>query len=119
MLKQRLEAANDVARKLVEAERAIENAIAATGVLAGALAQGQAKVGLSAVAADPAYSNLAVSFAGLFQAHANMVALHKELEMIKDAIGLRNFRIEGTGDAAKILRPTGGNDRADPTAQVA
>lgn len=60
MLKQRLEAANDVARKLVEAERAIENAIAATGVLAGALAPGQARAGLSAVAADPAYSRLAV-----------------------------------------------------------
>ena len=48
-----------------------------------------------------------------------MVALHKELGMIKDAVGLRNFRIEGTGDAAKILRPTGGNDRVVPTAKVA
>ncbi|WP_054588927.1 hypothetical protein [Sphingopyxis macrogoltabida] len=119
MLKQRLEAANVVARMMVEAERAIENAIAATGVLAGALAQGQARAGLSAVAADPAYSRLAVSFAALFEAHANMAALHKELEMVKDAIGLRNFPIEGTGDAAKILRPTGGNDRVVPTAQVA
>ena len=94
-------------------------AIAATGVLAGALAQGQARAGLSAVAADPAYSHLAVSFAALFEAHAKMVALHKELEMIKDAIGLRNFPIEGGGDASKILRPTGGKDRAGPTAQVA
>lgn len=39
--------------------------------------------------------------------------------MIKDAIGLRNIRIEGGGDASKILRPTGGNDRVVPTAQVA
>jgi hypothetical protein len=110
MLNQRLKAANTVAGKLFAAEAAIDQAIIAIGALANALPQAQAEVKLSAVVGDAAYARLGAAVAAMFESRTNIVGLHNELESIKGAIGLANFQIIGTGDAAKIVRPQARND---------
>src|SRR3546814_19954598 len=55
--------------------------------------------------------------AALFEGRSHAVALHHALDEVKTGIGLRNFRVVGTGDAGKILRPEGRNDDAAIAAQ--
>lgn len=120
MLKDRLEIANNLAGMLFEAEAAAEDLIIKIGALANALPQAKSDVKLSAVVGGEAYGHVSGALVTAVETHGRMVALHHELDSIKNAIGLRNFQVVGTGDAAKILRPTGRNDEGtDIAAQAA
>lgn len=112
MLTERRKAANEVAAKLFEAEAAIDHAIIAIGALASAMPQAQAAAKLSTVVGSDAFTHLGATVAALFEGRSHAVALHHALDEVKTGIGLRNFRVVGTGDAGKILRPEGRNDDA-------
>lgn len=117
MLTERRKAANEVAAKLFEAEAAIDRAIVAIGALASAMPQAQAAAKLSTVVGSDAYAHLGATVAALFEGRSHAVALHHALDEVKTGIGLRNFRVVGTGDAGKILRPEGRNDDAATAAR--
>jgi len=119
MLKERMEIANNVATALFDAEAAIDAAIVAVGALANLLPQAQGAAKLSPVVGDAAFGHLGISVKGLFESRSGIVALHHELDTVKTAMGLRNFRIVGTGDAAKILRPEGLNDANSAVSVIA
>src|SRR3546814_12826632 len=74
--------------------------------------QAQAAAKLSTVVGSDAYAHLGATVAALFEGRSHAVALHHALDEVKTGIGLRNFRVVGTGDAGKILRPEGRNDDA-------
>src|SRR3546814_10319476 len=74
--------------------------------------QAQAAAKLSTVVGSDAYAHLGAMVAALFEGRSHAVALHHALDEVKTGIGLRNFRVVGTGDAGKILRPEGRNDDA-------
>ena len=112
MLTERRNAANEVAAKLFEAEAAIDQAIVTIGALASAMPQAQAAAKLSTGGGSDAYAHLGATVAALFEGRSHAVALHQALDEVKTGIGLRNFRVVGTGDAGKILRPEGRNDDA-------
>lgn len=110
MLKQRLAAANKVAADLAEAEAALDHAIAKIGALVVSLPGAQAAAKLSPVVGNTAYGHLQGSLAKIYAGRTSLVALHHELDEIRNRVGLRNFRIVATGDAVKILEPKGRND---------
>jgi hypothetical protein len=112
MLKKRLAAANGVATKLSDAERAIDAAIAKVGALMTHLPEAQSAANVSPVVGDNAYDDLQAAISSLFATRSRMVAFHHKVDDIRNQMGLRRFRIVGTGDAAKILEPQGLNDDA-------
>lgn len=113
MLKQRREAATDVATKLHRAETAVDNAIVALGELFTGLPQAQAAANISPVSSDTAITLAGAAIGTLCQSRSTVVQLHNELARVRDGIGLRNLRIVGTGDAAKILKPEGSGKNDD------
>ena len=119
MLKERMEIANNVATALFDAEAAVDAAIVAIGALANMLPQAQGAAKLSPVVGDAAFGHLGATVKSLFEGRTSIVALHHELDTVKTAMGLRNFRIVGTGDAAKILCPEGLNDAATKATSIA
>ncbi len=112
MLKERLALAHKVAKEVHEAEAAIDNAIAAVGVLMTSLPKAQAAAKLSSVAGDAAFGHLHAAAAGMLGGRTSMVALHNELAVMKDKMGLRNV-IVGMGDAGKLLPEFGSVAEAD------
>jgi Zn-dependent alcohol dehydrogenase len=102
MLKERLALANKIASDLHEAEAAIDAAIKKMGTLMVTLPEAQQSAKLSPVASDAAFSHLSAAIHGLMAGRSNMVALHNELNSIKDKVGLRNV-IVGTGDLGKLV----------------
>ena len=102
MLKERLAIANKLASDLHEAEAAIDAAIKKMGALMASLPEAQQSAKLSPVAGDAAYSHLGAAINGMLAGRTNMVALHHELNTIKDKVGLRNV-IVGTGDLGKLV----------------
>ncbi|APZ97677.1 hypothetical protein BWQ93_03620 [Sphingopyxis sp. QXT-31] len=117
MLKERIAAANEVADKLHQYEKAIDEAIARAGELVSILPQAQASAKLSSVMGDTSFNLLHASVTGLFEGRARVVALHHELTSVKDRMGLRN-RIVGVGDLGKTLPPAGTLVEADPILAV-
>lgn len=112
MLKERLAAANGVAARLAEVERAIDHAIATAGGLLNHLPAAQNAAKVSPVVGNDAYGHLQATVGALFEARSGMVAFHHEMDNVKNRMGLRQFRVVGTGDAAKILEPSALNDEA-------
>lgn len=117
MLKERIAAANEVADKLHQYEKAIDEAIARAGELVSILPQAQASARLSAVTGDTSFNLLHASVSGLFAGRAQVVALHHELNNVKDRMGLKN-RVVGAGDLGKLLPPSGNIAQADPILAV-
>lgn len=110
MLRERLAAANSVAMKLSDAEQSIDDAIAKVGALMTHLPAAQSAAKVSPVVGDGAYADLQATIDTLFATRANMVAFHHKIDDVRNQMGLRRFRVVGTGDAAKILEPQGLND---------
>jgi hypothetical protein len=110
MLKERLAAANKIATDLAEVEAAVDLVISKMGNLVTSLPAGQAAVNLSPVAGDAAYGHIEGAFGSILAGRSKLVAFHHEMERIKNNVGLKNFRVTGTGDAVKILEPQGRND---------
>ncbi|OHC98986.1 MAG: hypothetical protein A2885_18335 [Sphingopyxis sp. RIFCSPHIGHO2_01_FULL_65_24] len=119
MLKNRREAATEVATKLHRAETAVDEAIVALGELFTGLPQAQATANLSPVSGDAAMTLASAAIGAMCASRANVVQLHHELARVRDGIGLKNFRVVGTGDAAKILKPEGSSENDDAPAAKA
>jgi hypothetical protein len=113
MLKNRREAATDVATKLHRAETAVDDAIVALGELFTGLPQAQVAANLSPVSGDAAMTFASAAIGAMCASRANVVQLHHELARVRDGIGLKNFRIVGTGDAGKVLEPGGRSENDD------
>jgi hypothetical protein len=117
MLKERLAIAKKLATEVHEAETAIDQAIAKVGVLMTSLPQAQAQARLSSVASDAVFGHMSAAVAGLLGGRTNMVAVHKELSVMKDKVGLRNV-IVGMGDAAKLVPQSASIADADAPAAI-
>lgn len=115
MLKDRRNAANAVARQLFDAEAAIDDALVKVSTLVTVLTTARATAKLSSVVGNEAFAHVGAAVTALVEGRSSVVALHHQLDEVKNGIGLRNFPVVGTGDAGKILpQPTGEND-AVPT----
>jgi hypothetical protein len=91
----RIEAATEIAEKLLAAETAIDAAIAATTDLNACLPANQAKLSLSATFGQDAIESAAGAFASLIAARKKTVEAHHHLNAMKDEIGLREFAFGG------------------------
>ncbi|WP_077147685.1 hypothetical protein [Sphingopyxis sp. KK2] len=116
MLKNRRNAATDVATKLHRAETAVDDAIVALGELFTGLPQAQVAAKLSPVSGDAAMTLASAAIGAMCESRANVVQLHHELARVRDGIGLKNFRIVGTGDGVKIKEPQGSSENDDAPA---
>ena len=119
MLNERLAVANEVASKLTEAELAIDLAIAKVGALLNHIPEAQKAAKLSPVVGNEAFGHLQSVVGSLFTGRSSMVAFHHELDHVKNQMGLRNFRVVGTGDAAKILQPNRARNDESEVAKAA
>jgi hypothetical protein len=97
MLKQRREAAMQVAATLFAAEEAIDAALARTAELNSKMATARQDAGLSALVAQDAFEVSAAAFAALARARCDIVETHKRLSEAKVQIGLRELAIGDMG----------------------
>lgn len=113
MLKERLALAQKVAAELHEAEAAIDAAILKMSKLMATMPEAQTSAKLSPVATDAAFVHMSAALGGIMSSRTNMVALHNELNTIKDKMGLRNV-VVGTGDLGKLVPGRGMLVESDP-----
>jgi hypothetical protein len=102
MLKQRREAAMQVAETLFAAEEAIDVALARTAELNSRMSTARTEAGLSALVAQDAFEVSAAAFAALARARADIVETHKRLSEAKIQIGLRTVAI-GDGGPKPVM----------------
>ena len=88
MLKQRRQAADQVADCLFSAEAAIDAALNKTAALAAAMPAVRSDAGLSALFGQDAVERISETIAALAQARRGIVETHKELAVVKGQIGL-------------------------------
>lgn len=105
MLKQRREAAEQVAQKLYAAEAAIDAAMTATAALAGIMPAVREGAGLSALYGQQALERAAEAVSALTVARGKVVETHKELSITKDQLGLRHVAIDGSIDKPPMTEP--------------
>ena len=89
MLKQRRIAAENLARRLIATERAVDEAISKMADLAGYMPIARSNAHLSAVVGQDAISHAAKSLSALVGARGQLVATHNHLAEARDQIGLR------------------------------
>jgi len=95
MLKERREAALQVAESLFAAERAIDVALASAAQLTAIMPTARTQANLSAVVGQGAIESAAEAFAALVRARQQIVATHQQLDETKVQIGLRTVAIGG------------------------
>lgn len=93
MLKQRREAAMQVAETLFAAEEAIDAALARTAELNSKMVTARTDAGFSALVGQDAFEVSAAAFAALARARADIVETHRRLSEAKIQIGLRTVAI--------------------------
>jgi len=101
MLKQRREAAENLASRLLAAEQAIDDAICKVADLAGYMPLARAQAKLSAVVGQNAIDQAAATLSALVEARGNLVSSHNHLAETRDQIGLQAMAM-GSGD----MKPT-------------
>lgn len=113
MLKERLAAAHEVASRLERLEIAIDEAIRASADMTAALHSAQSRAKLSPTVGDTAFQNVGQAMTGMLAARTASVALHQELAVIRNRMGLRH-RVSAIGDLEKLVPksslPNAGND---------
>ena len=103
MLKQRRNAADQVAECLFSAEAAIDAALAKTAVLAAALPAARAEAELSAVLGQEVVERLSETISAIAQARRGIVETHKELAAVSSQIGLGAVAFGGGGHKPPAL----------------
>jgi hypothetical protein len=93
MLKQRREAAMQVAATLFAAEEAIDAALARTAELNSKMVTARNDAGLSALVGQDAFEVSASAFAALARARCDIVETHKRLSEAKIQVGLRTVSV--------------------------
>lgn len=89
MLKQRRNAAQNLATRLFATEQAIDEAISKMADLAGYMPVARANANLSAVVGHEAMSQAAETLSALVGARGQLVATHNRLAETRDQIGLQ------------------------------
>ena len=97
MLKQRRDAAENVAKRLFAAEQAIDDAIYKVSDLAGYMPIARTNAKLSAVVGQDAIVQAAETLSALVAARGHLVATHNRLAEVRDQIGLREMAMGSTG----------------------
>ncbi|NRD88622.1 hypothetical protein C8024_02785 [Sphingopyxis sp. BSNA05] len=97
MLKQRRDAAENLAKRLFAAEQAIDDAICRVSDLAGYMPVARTNAGLSAVVGQNAIAQAAESLSALVAARDHLVSTHNHLAETRDQIGLRTMAMGSTG----------------------
>ena len=97
MLKQRQNAAENLAKRLFAAEQAIDEAISKMADLTGYMPIARTNANLSAVVGQDALSAAAESLSALVGARGQLVATHNRLAETRDQIGLQAMAM-GSGD---------------------
>ena len=95
MLKQRRQAAEQVAESLFAAEAAIDAALACTAKLAGQMPTVRQDARLSALIGQGAIEQAIEAMGALSQARRSICATHKELSLAQGHIGLGAVRLDG------------------------
>lgn len=104
MLKQRREAAMQVAETLFAAEDAIDVALARTAELNSKMSMARSDAGLSALVAQDAFEVSAAAFAALARARADIVETHRRLSEAQVQIGLRTVSFGDQGKPPSAQR---------------
>lgn len=97
MLKQRRDAAENLAKRLFAAEQAIDDAICKVSDLAGYMPIARTNAKLSAVVGQDAIDQAAATLTALVAARGHLVATHNRLAETRDQIGLQAMAM-GSGD---------------------
>ena len=103
MLKQRQDAAENLAEKLFAAEQTLDEAICKMGDLIGYMPIARTTAHLSAVVGQDAISEAAETLSAMVGARAHLVATHNRLADVRDQIGLREVAL-GSGDMKPPLQ---------------
>lgn len=96
MLKQRQDAAENLAEKLFAAEQTLDEAICKMGDLIGYMPIARTTAHLSAVVGQDAISEAAETLSAMVGARAHLVATHNRLADVRDQIGLREVAMGST-----------------------
>ncbi len=110
MLKQRQEAAEDLTKRLLAAEQALDDAISKTGELIGYMPVARKIANLSAVVGQAAILEAAETLCALVGARTHLVATHNRLADVRDQIGLKEVAL-GSGDMKPPARAEAGHKR--------
>jgi len=97
MLKQRRNAAENLAKRLFAAEQAIDEAVCKMADLTGYMPIARTTANLSAVVGQDAISQAAETLSALVGARGYLVATHNRLAETRDQIGLQAMAM-GSGD---------------------
>ena len=97
MLKQRQQAAENLAKRLFAAEQAVDEAISKMADLTGYMPIARINAHLSAVVGQDALSAAAESLSALIWARRHLVETHNRLAETRDQIGLQAMAM-GSGD---------------------
>tara|TARA_R110000765_G_scaffold182959_1_gene288908 strand:- start:1128 stop:1514 length:387 start_codon:yes stop_codon:yes gene_type:complete len=97
MLKQRRNAADNLAQRLFATEQAVDEAICKMADLAGYMPVARANANLSAVVGQDAISQAAETLSALVDARGQLIATHNRLAETRDQIGLQAMAM-GSGD---------------------
>jgi hypothetical protein len=95
MRTKRIEATQQVATQLFEAEAAIDAAIAATAKLTALMPEARANASISAVVGQEAMLQASQTLAALVAARQDIVNTHKALDEVKTDLGLRTMAMGG------------------------
>jgi hypothetical protein len=99
MLKQRRQAAEQIAGALFEAEHAIDAAIAKTAALTGVMPSLRTQAGASALVGQDAVERASQAIMALAEARRAIVETHKELTVAQAQIGLGAVTLTDNGGA--------------------
>jgi hypothetical protein len=95
MRKERIEAATNIATHLIEAERAMDEALEKVALLTAAMSSSRLAANLSAVTAHGAITRVTTATQYLGQARSEIAISHIELNAAKSEIGLREMNFGG------------------------
>ncbi|WP_417818869.1 hypothetical protein [Tritonibacter scottomollicae] len=103
MLKQRRNAAENLAKRLFATEQAVDEAICKMADLAGYMPIARTNANLSAVVGQAAISQAAETLSALVGARGQLVATHNRLAETRDQIGLQAMAM-GSDDMKPPVR---------------
>ncbi|VAV92256.1 hypothetical protein MNBD_ALPHA04-1947 [hydrothermal vent metagenome] len=104
MLKQRLDAAQQLASRLFETEKAIDEAISKMADLAGYMPVARNNAKIAAVVGQDAMSHAAQVLTTLIGARGEIVETHQLLAAARDQIGLRTTALGGGNFKPPLLQ---------------
>jgi len=104
MFKQRKYVAEQLTMRLIDTERAIDDAISKMAELTGYMPIARNSANLSAIVGQDAISQAAVTLSTLIGARGQIVETHNRLADARDQIGLRETAIGGGEDKPPIVQ---------------